>query len=112
MKTTTEIIKNCFKKAKMENIPSDRTAYLFKLLCDEMNEHFIKRKPKEKEKILFDEIMGGYSMTMGDYTIVAAQNCYETVGANKDIAVLKSWGDKPRGFSTIKGAMKYVEDNA
>ena len=96
----------------MENVPSDRTAYLFKLLCDEMNEHFIKRKPKEKERVLWDEVMGGYSMAMGDYTIMAASNSYEYNGS-KDIIVVKSWGnEKPRGFSTIKGAMKYVEDNS
>lgn len=110
MKTTTEIIKDCFKKAKMENVPSDRTAYLFKILCDEMNKNFQQREPKQKESILFNEVMEGYSLCMGDFTISSAEKAYEYEG-DKDIVVSHPY-KKGRGFSTIKGAMKYVENNS
>lgn len=109
MKTTTEIITDCFKKARIENIPSDRVVYLFKLLCTEMDNHFIKRKPKERESFLFDEIMGGYSFCMGDFTISSSDKEYNYNG-NKDIVVSHPY-KKARGFSTVKGAMTYVENN-
>ena len=97
MKTTTEIIKDCFKKAKMENVPSDRTAYLFMILCDAMNENFVKRKPSQKESILFDEVMVGYSFCMGDYTISCADKAYGYNGG-KDIVVSHPY-KKHKGFS-------------
>jgi len=110
MKTTTEIIKDCFKKARMENVPSDRAAYLFKILCDAMNDNFVKREPKQKESILFGEVMGGYSFCMGDFTISCADNVCGYNGS-KDIVVSHPY-QKNKGFNTIRGAMKYVENNS
>lgn len=105
MKTTTEIIKDCFKKAKMENVPSDRTAYLFKILCDEMNEHFNKLKSKHEEQYLFELILDGYVLSLGDYSISASNGDIP----NKDL-VLSTYYDK-KGFNTVKGALKHLEEN-
>jgi|688.fasta_scaffold448227_2 hypothetical protein len=106
MKTTDEIIKDCFKKAKMENVPSDRTAYLFKILCDEFNLHFNKVKSKHEERYLFELVSEGYVLSLGDYSISASNGDI----ANKDL-ILSTYFEK-RGFNTVKGAMKYIENNS
>lgn len=109
MKTTTEIIKDAFKKAKMETVKDDRTKYLFRLLCDEMDLHFQKVKDTFLESNLFDTVMDGYSIYLNDFTIQNADGAYGYNGG-KDIAVTHS-NIKARGFKTIKGAMKYIEVN-
>jgi len=105
MKTTTEIIIQCFKKAKI-----DKNSPLFKLLCDAMDDHFISKKPIDKENVLFDMIMDGYSFYMGDFTISCADGAYNYNG-NKDIIVSHPY-NKAKGFKTVKDAMKYVENNS
>lgn len=106
MKKTTEIVTKCFKKAKMENVLSNRTTYLFKILCDQLDAHFNKVKNKHEEPFLFDLIMNGYVLSIGDYSISASNGDV----SNKDLVVSTFY--EKRGFNTVKGAMKFIEYNS
>ena len=77
-----------------------------------MDKHFIKRKPKEEESILFQTIKEGYSMYLGDFTIESTDGCIGYM-SNKEIVARHSYDNKlTRGFMTVKGAMEYIENNS
>jgi len=105
MKTTTDIIEMCFKKAKVKN-DSPESIRLLKVLCFEMNKHFHKVKRNHEEKYLFELVMDGYVLSMGDYTIQASNGDI----SNKDLILSDRFQKK--GFNTVKGAIKYLEENA
>lgn len=106
MKTTDEIIKYCFKKA---SFTGDRAAYLFKLLSDEMNLNFTKRKAQIEEDALADIVINdGYSLGFNEYTIDSCDNSYEYNGSKQ--FVVRHPYKKDRGFNTIKGARKFIEN--
>jgi hypothetical protein len=106
MKTTDEIIKDCFKKA---SFTGDRAAYLYKLLSDEMNLNFTKRKAQIEEDALADIVINdGYSLGFNEYTIDSCGNSYEYNG-NKQFVVQHPY-KKDRRFNTIKGARKFIEN--
>jgi hypothetical protein len=106
MKTTTEIIKDCFKKA---SFTGDRAKYLFKLLTDEMDLNFAKRKAKFEEAALSDIVINDdCSLVFGEYTIESCSNSYEYNG-DKQFVVRHPY-KKDRGFNTIKGARKFIDN--
>lgn len=105
--TTTEIVKNCFKKAGMESVKDDRSKYLFKLLCDELDKHFFKIKNNHFENEVANILAEGYSLELGSGKIISSANS-NTEFEDKEFVVEKHFG-KEKGYKTLKGAMNYLE---
>ncbi len=61
---------------------------------------------REQEQYLFNLIMDGYVLCFGDYSISASNGEI----SNKDL-ILTTYYTK-RGFNTVKGAMKHLEENS
>ena len=60
---------------------------------------------KHQESYIFDLIMDGYVLSIGDYSISASNGDIP----NKDLIVSTYYSKK--GFNTVKGAMNYIENN-
>ena len=106
MKTTDQVIKDCFRKAKVENEASDRMKYLFSLLIHQLTDHVEKVRKANREEVLLDTLEQGYSIEMDEFTILHAQNSSYT--GQKDV-VVDLFNIKRKTFNTVLGAMNYVE---
>jgi hypothetical protein len=51
MKTVKGIITECFKRARMELVATERTKYLFQLLCDELDSHFLEVRKNKRSTL-------------------------------------------------------------
>lgn len=107
MPTETErIIKDCFEKAGMRGVKDETAKMLFRLLVDAIS----KRDKRVQEEYISDLIINeGYSLELGEARITSCDNAREYTG-NKDFVVSQTY-KKDRGFDTIKGAIKYVENH-
>ncbi len=66
-------------------------------------------KAKTKEEVLSDIIINeGYSLVYNEYTIESCGNSYEYNG-DKQFVVTNPY-KKVRGFNTVLGAMKYIDN--
>lgn len=102
-----QIIEDSFKKAGLKQ--DDRTKYLFQILQDKIHEAFEKEKPKIIENYLSNMVLDGYSLEYcNGYQI---KNSAEILGyfGSKDFVAIEHMRGQ-RAFSTIKGAMDYVEN--
>lgn len=68
----------------------------------------MRRIREIEERCLYDTVLSGYSLSIGDYTLKSSNDSY-TYNGFKELVVTHVYG-KQRGFNTVKGAMKYMEE--
>jgi len=108
MKTTTQILTDCFKRAGMTGY---RAKYLFQLLEVELSKRSEQQRKHFELSGIEDLIVSeDYSLHRGEFTIENGSGSLDYNGDKQ--YVVKQYMEKPRGYNTLKGALKYIDDNS